>query len=341
MLRLRVPALLLVTALLLLFYSQAPALVTHLNQLSWRVERRLVQWDWQDTAEEKLCRAADGATPKHSKDAIPNVIHFILLARHGAQVDLTYAQYLAVKAAIVRMRAREVKIHTNGMDTGNQWWQELAPKVTLERVDATQILDHRGLPITNMDLPHQTDILRIAILLREGGIYMDTDVYAFKPFTDLLNSHRDSLMGHEGGNRYGLCNAVVVSRPGSEFLVKWQKTYETFSPKRWNEHSVLMPKKLQVMHPHLICPLSPSVFFWPTWGKNHIRYMHEPIGPADTSSLLKNMTAFDGAMYKNQLALHAWSTSSKEYLRRLSPEYIKNTDTRFNILLRDVASAAL
>ncbi|PPJ57769.1 hypothetical protein CBER1_00234 [Cercospora berteroae] len=341
MLHPRLPGLLLVTTLILFLYSQRTSLATHINQLSWQVERRIVDWNWKDTPEEKLCRATDHTTPKHSKNAIPNIVHFILLAREGAELDLTYAQYLAIKAALLRMDATQVKVHTNGIDATNKWWRDVAPKVVLETVDTTGILDHHGVPIANMDLPHQTDILRIAILLREGGIYMDTDVYALKPFTDLLNSPRDTLMGHEGGNHYGLCNAVIVSRPGSDFLVKWQKTYTTFDPKKWNEHSVLMPKKLQVRYPELLCPLSPSVFFWPTWGKDHIRYMHEPTSPADVDALLHNMTVFDGAMYENQLAIHAWSTSSKEHLRQLSPEFVMGTDTRFNVLLRDVANAAL
>lgn len=64
------------------------------------------------------------------------------------------------------------------------------------------------------------------ILSREGGIYLDTDVYVLKSFTDLLNSPRDILLGHEGGNRYGLCNAVIVSRPGSRFMEIWRESYE-------------------------------------------------------------------------------------------------------------------
>ncbi|CAK1359523.1 unnamed protein product [Cercospora beticola] len=111
MLHLRLPGLLLVTTLILFLYSQRTSLATQINQLSWRVERRIVDWNWKDTTEEKLCRAADHTKPEHSKNAIPNIVHFILLAREGAEVDLTYAQYLAIKAAILRMDASQVKVH--------------------------------------------------------------------------------------------------------------------------------------------------------------------------------------------------------------------------------------
>jgi hypothetical protein len=82
------------------------------------------------------------------------------------------------------------------------------------------------------------------------------------------------------------------------------------------------------------------VFFWPTWVKKHIFYMHEPISQDEKNLLQANMTAFDGAMYKDQLVVHAWGREAREYLSVLSPETIRN-DTRFNVLIRDIAMAEL
>ena len=113
----------------------------------------------------------------------------------------------------------------------------------------------------------------------------------------------------------------------------------SFNSKGWNEHSVLQPKILSIQHPDLICPLSPSVFFWPTWTKAHARYMHEPINEAEEASLRSNMTMFGGAMYENQLSIHAWGMH--DYLARLTPEIVQERNTRFNVLLREVAGARL
>lgn len=82
--------------------------------------------------------------------------------------------------------------------------------------------------MNTLRLAHQSDLLRLDIMTREGGIYLDTDVFVLKPFTDLLSSPRDIVMGHEGGNRYGLCNAVVVARPGGEFLAVWRESYKRY-----------------------------------------------------------------------------------------------------------------
>jgi hypothetical protein len=42
-------------------------------------------------------------------------------------------------------------------------------------------------------------------------------------------------------------------------------------------------------------------------------------------------------MYPNQLAYHAWGNiARREYLNKLSPEFLQSVQTRFNILLRDI-----
>ena len=115
--------------------------------------------------------------------------------------------------------------------------------------------------------------------------------------------------------------------------------YVSFNPKVWNEHSVLRPKLLSVQYPGLICPLSPTVFFWPTWTASHARYMHEAISETEKTALLHDMASFGGVMYRNQLSIHDWGTH--HYLAHLTPDEVMEKDTRFNILLRDVAAANL
>ncbi|KAK4574625.1 hypothetical protein LTR86_001466 [Recurvomyces mirabilis] len=311
-----------------------------LNQRSSGTEDRVQRWDWKDTKEEMYCRAPHTNHPQ-SKTSIPNVIHFISLTDPGEILDLDYARFLALKAAVVRAGAMEIKIHTTGLNQKNYWWKQLRRHVTLVSVDWQDYFPNGGSPVARgISLPHQADFLRLAILRREGGIYFDMDVYALKPLTELLDSPRDILMGHEGGNRYGLCNAVIIARPESEFLSRWRDAYTSFDPRVWNYHSVRLPKQMQVMHPDLICPLSPTVFFWPTWAKTHVHYMHdEVLVPFERSSFEADLEDFGGAMYENQLAFHA--VAAKDYLNVLTADDVETVDTRFNLLLREVARADL
>jgi len=174
------------------------------------------------------------------------------------------------------------------------------------------------------------------LIKREGGIYLDTDVYVLKAFSELLNNPKDTILGHEGGNRYGLCNAVIIARPGSEFIAKWWETYESFNDRNWNKHSVLVPKQLSVKYPELVCALSPTAFFWPTWAKSHVHFMHEIINEEEVAQMEASLTQFGGAMYENQLAYHATGGYHNGYFVGLTPDDILNKDTRFNLLVRDI-----
>ncbi|KJX92606.1 hypothetical protein TI39_contig5839g00022 [Zymoseptoria brevis] len=312
-------------------------LATRLNQSGKQLEWRIQRWNWKSTAEEIFCQSAHELPP--SKAPIPNIVHFVILAPKNKQVELSYSDFLAIKAVILRINASEIKLHTTGLDTANEWYRTIKNHITLIPIDRNEYHSPDGRPFTSIRLAHQSDIIRLDILTREGGIYLDKDVFTLKSFSNLLTSPRDVLMGHEGGNRYGLCNAVTIARPNSQFMKLWHQTYSTFDSEQWNEHSVRMPKLLQVQHPDLICPLSPTTFFWPTWAVKHVEYMHEPITEEERDELRQNMAMFGGAMYENQLAFHA--VAAKPYLSILTPEIVQENDTRFNVLVREIASAPL
>lgn len=306
--------------------------MTRLNQISLGVEQRVKWWDWHDTDEEIYCR---GPNWHPNKPPIPNVVHYVFLSPRDQPSELSYRAFLSIKAAILRMQADEIKIHTyeTGINPDNPWFKQLQDHVTVVKHDRDLLRGPRGRPVDDFMIQHQADFMRISILLQEGGIYFDNDVFAFKPFTDLLKSSRDVVLGHEGGNRYGFGNAIIVARAHAEFLQKWQDSYATFNDWIYNYHSVRMPKLLQVEYPHLICPLSPTVFFWPTWAASHARYMQRPVSEEAIAELRANMSRFGGAMYENQLALHQGVT--------LEPEKVMYEDTRLNVLLRDLVDAPL
>ncbi|MDR1138972.1 MAG: hypothetical protein LBK70_03745 [Clostridiales bacterium] len=60
------------------------------------------------------------------------------------------------------------------------------------------------------------DMMRAEILLRHGGIYLDTDVELIRPFDDLLEY--SFFVGYEG--KYWVNNAVIGSEPGHDILHK-------------------------------------------------------------------------------------------------------------------------
>jgi hypothetical protein len=302
-----------------------------------RLEREYLSWDWIDTPEEIACQ---NAPTESTQDPIPNVVHFILIAEEHKEAELDFYQYLAVKAALLRLQPEAIKIHTYAFNENNEWWQKIKHRVDLVIHEPQRYLQTSDGRSHKLRLAHQTDVLRLEILREEGGIYLDTDVYALRSFSSLLQSPRDLLMGHEGGGRSGLGNAVIVARPGTTFISRWlEKYHESFDdrPKMWNHHSIMVPLELAKQHPEEICRLSPSTFFWPTWSSADVALMHQPIFGDELSALEKNMSQYDGAMYPNQLAYHAWGNiARREYLSKLNPESLSGMQTRFNVLLREI-----
>lgn len=256
---------------------------------------------------------------------------------------MQFYQYLAIKAALLRIQPDAVKLHSYDLKEDNIWWQLVKHRVTLIIHSPRETLKTSDNVVHQLRLPHQTDVLRLEILHEEGGIYLDTDVYALQSFAPLLQSPKDLLMGHEGGNRSGIGNAVIVSQPESVFISKWLAEYSrSFDdrPQIWNHHSVKVPAKLAMEFPENICKLSPSAFFWPTWSQEHIQQMHQPLLQDETAELMNNMSRYNGAMYSTQLAYHAWGNLARaKYLDPISPQTLIDVESRFNILLRDIYQA--
>ncbi|CAO3621659.1 unnamed protein product [Cunninghamella echinulata] len=128
-------------------------------------------------------------------------------------------------------------------------------------------------------------------------------------------------MGQEGiGGSIGLCNAVILSKPGSTFLQRWKQTYQTFNQKDWNYHSVILPGKLAPYFKNEIHVMNHTSFFWPLWDSNGLR----------TLFLEKSYPFHQG----NYLT-HIWESAATPHLMHgLSTDLIKHIDNSLYCQLR-------
>ncbi|MCJ1333553.1 hypothetical protein MMC10_010253 [Thelotrema lepadinum] len=305
----------------------------------WSWQRQVESYDLQSLPLEKAC--ADGSIEPHNAPdvsaEIPRIVHFTWgLKGDGA---FNFALYLAIRAAQTSIQPTEVKIHYTHLDRENEWFHALEKDLTLVYHDPAEYLDAAGLGAQGhrkeWHVAHVADVLRLQILRDEGGIYLDSDAYALQPLDNILRGSRDVVMAREGGNRYGMANAVIVAKKGAPFINRWLKEYEGFDEQDWNWHSVVLPKRLADQHPDEICALSPTAFFWPLWTESHVEYMHTLLSAEEAREVERRMESNGGALYKEQLVYHAWSHNSYEmFIERLTPKVIREEDTRFNILMR-------
>jgi glycosyl transferase-like sugar-binding protein len=268
-----------------------------------------------------------------SKPPIPDIVHYVVGLEDP---ELSYPAYLSIRSTIQSLNPQILKIHhTSNINQANVYIQSLLryPQVMMVQHEAEEYV-HR---IPSTHYAHWADILRLEVLLKDGGIYLDSDVFALKSFSALQTSQLDVVLGNEGGSRNGLCNAIILARPNATFIQRWLDSYDTFQPDEWNRHSVILPKKWANENPTEVCQLSPHVFFWPTWTNKHVRWMHEPLDQQQMLQTQKMLLEKGGSLFDKQLAYHAWNQASGSYLSKLDKETIFRQDTRFNMMVRRFA----
>ena len=304
--------------------------LVHLNPYLY--EHSVENYNFSSTPSEESCLAGSNDT---STDPIPKVVHFIwgLKEGKGQHARFGFMEYLSIRAALIALKPEKVIIHYATLDESGEWFSRIKPNITLVHHHPSNDSVLRN--AQSWQAAHKADVLRLDILRREGGIYLDLDVVALRPFDAILSSPRDAILGHEGGNRAGMANAVIVARKDSSFIKRWIKTYDSFSTREWNYHSVILPKKMAGEFPDEICGLSPTAFFWPTWTYKHIEYMHAELTKEEAEQVKEEVRRNEGALVEGQLAYHAWSQMAwGKYLRYLDEARVREVDTRFNIMMR-------
>lgn len=281
-------------------------------------------YNFQETHEERRCIDS----PPTSLNPIPNVVHLVWLD----SPELTFMNYLTIRSALISLGPEKINLHYTELNKNNEWYIRLENSLTfikhdLEREYPEEVQD-------NWSSAHISEILRLDILQKEGGIYLDMDVIILQPFAPVIHSEEDVVLGSTGGDRRALGNGIILGRSGSIFLKHWRESYRTFSSEEWDQKAVAIPKKLSHDYPEEICSISPSNFFWPTWTKRHLEFMHTPLTEVQSEDFHETLAIFSGSMFPAQMAYHAWSWAASGYLEGLTPQKVGDEATRFNILVR-------
>jgi hypothetical protein len=246
---------------------------------------------------------------------IPNVIHFCFGLAPRPQFG--FLEYLALRSALEINQPERIYFHYQHESRG-RWWEMAKRMVVLNRVEPpTQIF---GRPLWHY--AHQCDVLRLLMLQRHGGIYLDIDTLCVRPFTALLRNA--CVMGRQPGR--GLCNAVILSEAEGMFVNAWLESYRNFRSvgrdAYWDEHSVLVPAQL-IGQPELresITICDERAFFFPHWN---------------------NMEAFfesgDEAPFARSYCIHYWETLTRQrWLGRIEPASAAMGQSNFARLVRRI-----
>jgi hypothetical protein len=255
------------------------------------------------------------STPEPSPGKIPNILHFIYGFKEQTQ-PFDLVKYISILSAYYLNRPEKVYFYYKFEPFG-PLWEKIKPYLTLVPTDPPEVIF--GNKVTRY--AHKADIVRLQILNQMGGIYLDIDTICVRSLTPLLEY--DFVMGIQGEN-YGLCNAIMMAKPNTEFGKNWMKSYESFNG-QWDLHSVKIPYNLSKIYPITILPN--DAFFYPLW---------DPF----PDLVLTNTINYDCCrkIFQNAYCLHLWDTWCGPDLRKINEQSIHEYNSLYNIMGRKFVS---
>ncbi|MBN9614109.1 MAG: hypothetical protein BGO25_03605 [Acidobacteriales bacterium 59-55] len=242
---------------------------------------------------------------------IPNEFHFIFGLTDDLEAQhFCFIHYLAIVMCHRINHPERINFYY-AFEPSGIWWNRARPYLNLIRVAPPHEIF--GIALTHP--AHMADVLRLELLLKRGGIYLDIDVLCLRPFRSL--EHFDMVLGEERG--VGLCNAVILAKPNAPFLRRWLDTYRTFSSEDWNRHSVRVPKLLAELHPDEIHVVDYKKFFWPLYKEDQLR-----------SFFLGSGSRYCDESY----CVHLWASLTWSHLKNIQPQDIWDSNAEFALLTK-------
>jgi hypothetical protein len=129
---------------------------------------------------------------RSSVNVIPDRFHFVWSGRR-----IPYFARLAVQSVLVAEPAARVDLHIFGDEPGpgELDWLARQSRLTVQRFDPQTDFEGLGMParalhalyerIAPTAVSARANLVRLAVLARFGGIYLDTDILVVAPFADL------------------------------------------------------------------------------------------------------------------------------------------------------------
>eukprot|EP00475_Leptophrys_vorax_P024253 TRINITY_DN3342_c0_g1_i2.p1 TRINITY_DN3342_c0_g1~~TRINITY_DN3342_c0_g1_i2.p1 ORF type:complete len:394 (-),score=91.69 TRINITY_DN3342_c0_g1_i2:82-1263(-) len=288
------------------------------NESSWTRFRKALLKDPKQRFNSTKLFPGDYSLTETSLTRIPRIVHFVFgLSQDFGGKPFGIMHYVAVKSAFMKLRPQRMFMYYTYEPTGF-WWELTKPMLTLEHVE--EITQFHGKPIKHV--AHRADVIRLLKLIEKGGIYHDMDVITLKEYQDSWFDEEFVMAQQGDAAKFGLCNAILMSRKDAWFAKLWLNEYHNFDDHIWDNFSVRLPKDLWLQYPESIKVLSSRRMFWPLFGKGQV----EMIFARDSYSWEDKY---------DQVAYHAWEKFSYPlYVHNLTAEEVFSKDTTFHRMIR-------
>ncbi|XP_070547713.1 uncharacterized protein [Ptychodera flava] len=179
----------------------------------------------------------------HDETVIPNIAHFLWFYEDQ---PLRFDQFISILSAYAVMKADKIMIHTDMEPIGKYW------EILKETINTLEIVPlHLPQLCLFNNVHHRTDLARLQILLKYGGVYLDNDVIVVRSLEPLR--HYDFVMGREIPlNPDFLNNGIIMASKNSQFLKLFYLGYKIYYGNCWSCDSMQYANALAIQFPDLI-----------------------------------------------------------------------------------------
>ncbi|XP_044502993.1 lactosylceramide 4-alpha-galactosyltransferase-like [Mangifera indica] len=156
-----------------------------------------------------------------------------------------------------------------------------------------------------------SNLIRLAVLYKYGGVYTDTDFIFLKSFKWLKNSIGAQSMDMESGNWTRLNNAVLIFDRNHPLLFRFMEEFAaTFDGNRWGHNGpYLVSRVVQRFErkPSFNFTILPPMAFYPVDWNRIAGLFKMPENPASSKWVKAKMLQLSGQTY----GVHLWNKESK------------------------------
>lgn len=177
----------------------------------------------------------------HGPYIVPNYVHYIRYGRPLKEVNFMDA--VNILAAFKNQKPDKIMFHTDQEPFTGPYWERLLkiPKFneTIEYHFIQPMQSIFGQPLSSWNGRwHASDVLRIQILRRFGGIFMDNDVYLVQS----LDRFRRFETALESIDELDIGTMTLVAHKDSRFMRLWLDEYRDYVPHLWYYNAGTKPK---------------------------------------------------------------------------------------------------
>lgn len=158
-----------------------------------------------------------------------------------------------------------------------------------------------------------SNLLRLGLLYRFGGIYLDTDVIILKSFAKLRNTIGAQSIDLDTKNWSRLNNAVMIFDKGHPLVYKFIEEFSnTFDGSKWGHNGPYLVSRVvarvKELNEYNLTVLSPLAFYPVDWSR--IGSLFRGAGGNETRS--KWLKGKLGQIQTKSFAVHLWNKQSRK-----------------------------